>query len=52
VAQAVAIAGGYVIGRLKRSITIQRIGKPKEEPVTEDAPVYPGDVIRVPERFF
>jgi hypothetical protein len=36
---------------LEKSITIQRIGALKEEPVTEDAPVYPGDVICVPERF-
>jgi protein involved in polysaccharide export with SLBB domain len=32
VAQAVAIAGGYTYRASKRSITIQRIGKPKESP--------------------
>ena len=52
VAQAVAIAGGYTYRASRGRITIQRAGAPKEEPVTEDAPVYPGDVIRVPERFF
>jgi hypothetical protein len=36
---------------LEKSTTIQRIGTLREEPVTEDAPVYLGDVICVPERF-
>lgn len=52
VAQAVAVAGGYTYRASRSRITIQRAGAPKEEPATEDAPVYPGDVIRVPERFF
>ena len=52
VAQAVAIAGGYTYRASRSRITIQRAGAPKEEPATEDAPVFPGDVIRVPERFF
>jgi hypothetical protein len=36
---------------LEKSITIQRFGAAKEGAVTEDAPVYPGDIIYVPERF-
>jgi protein involved in polysaccharide export with SLBB domain len=52
VAQAVAIAGGYTYRASRGRITIQRMGAAKEEPVAEDAPVYPGDIIRVPERFF
>jgi protein involved in polysaccharide export with SLBB domain len=52
VAQAVAIAGGYTYRASRSRITIQRAGSAKEEPATEDAPVYPGDVVRVPERYF
>jgi polysaccharide export outer membrane protein len=52
VAQAVAIAGGYTYRASRSRITIQRMGAAKEEPVSEDAPVYPGDIVRVPERFF
>ncbi len=52
VAQAVAIAGGYTYRASRSRITIQRVGAPKEEPVGEGAPVYPGDIIRVPERYF
>lgn len=52
VAQAVAIAGGYTYRASRTHITIQRVGTGKEEPVTESTPVYPGDIIRVPERFF
>ena len=52
VAQAVAIAGGYTYRASRSRITIQRVGSPKEEPAREDAPVYPGDIVRVPERFF
>lgn len=52
VAQAVAIAGGYTYRASRGRITIQRVGAPKEEPATEDTLVYPGDIVRVPERFF
>lgn len=52
VAQAVAVAGGYTYRASRSRITIQRAGSAKEEPVSEDAPVYPGDIVRVPERFF
>jgi polysaccharide export outer membrane protein len=52
VAQAVAIAGGYTYRASRSRITIQRVGAPKEEPATEDTPVFPGDIVRVPERYF
>jgi protein involved in polysaccharide export with SLBB domain len=52
VAQAAAIAGGYTRRAGVSRITIQRQGGGKEEPASEDTPVYPGDVVRVPERFF
>lgn len=52
VAQAVAIAGGYTYRASRSHLTVQRAGAPKEEPATENTPVYPGDIVRVPERFF
>jgi polysaccharide export outer membrane protein len=52
VAQAVAIAGGYTYRASRSRITVQRLGGAKEESVSEDAPIFPGDIIRVPERFF
>lgn len=52
VAQAVAIASGYTYRASKSRITVQRAGAPKDKPATEDTPVYPGDIVRVPERFF
>jgi protein involved in polysaccharide export with SLBB domain len=52
VAQAVAIAGGYTYRASRGRITIQRVGSSKEEPATEATVVYPGDIVRVPERYF
>ena len=52
VAQAVAIANGYTYRASRSRITIQRSGAPKEEPATEDTLVFPGDIVRVPERYF
>jgi polysaccharide export outer membrane protein len=52
VAQAVAIAGGYTYRASRSRITVQRVGAPKEEPASEDTLIYPGDIVRVPERFF
>ena len=52
VAQAVAIAGGYTYRASRTRITIQRAGAPKEEAASEHELVYPGDIVRVPERFF
>jgi polysaccharide export outer membrane protein len=52
VAQAVAIAGGYTYRASRSRITIQRVGAPHDVPAQENDPVFPGDIIRVPERFF
>jgi polysaccharide export outer membrane protein len=54
VAQAVAIAGGYTRRASSSRITVKRFGSSAgaEESVTEDAPLLPGDIMRVPERFF
>lgn len=52
VAQAVAIAGGYTYRASRTRITIQRVGAPREVPAAENDPVFPGDIVRVPERFF
>lgn len=54
VAQAVAIAGGYTRRASTSRIKIKRFGSPagSEEAVTEDSTVSPGDILRVPERFF
>ena len=53
-AQAIAIAGGFTRRAAKTRITIQRFNQTQgmEETVTEDSPVGPGDIIRVPERWF
>ncbi len=51
VAQAVAIAGGYTYRASRSRITVQRVGGKPEE-ATEDTSVLPGDIVRVPERFF
>ena len=54
VAQAVAIAGGFTRRASKVRMTIQRFNQTRgmEETVTEDTPVGPGDILRVPERWF
>ena len=54
VAQAIAIAGGFTRRASRTRITIQRFNQTRgmEESVTEDSPVGPGDIIRVPERWF
>ena len=52
VAQAVAIAGGYTYRASRGRITVQRFGATNEEAANENTPVYPGDIVRVPERFF
>lgn len=54
VAQAIAIAGGYTRRASTSRMKIKRFGSPagSEEPVTEDSVVNPGDILRVPERFF
>ena len=54
VIQAVAIAGGFTRRASKENITIKRFfsKSSEEEYVTEDTLVEPGDVLRVPERWF
>lgn len=54
VAQAVAIAGGYTRRASTSRMKIKRFGSPAntDEAVTEDTTVNPGDIIRVPERYF
>ncbi len=54
VIQAVAIAGGFTRRASRNNVTIKRFfaESSEEEYVTEDTLVEPGDVIRVPERWF
>jgi protein involved in polysaccharide export with SLBB domain len=54
VVNAVALAGGYTPRANKDRIVIKHGNDPnaQEQRVQEDSPVLPGDVIRVPERFF
>ncbi len=53
VVNAVALAGGYTPRANKDRIVVKRARDPsQEQPVREDSPVLPGDVIRVPERLF
>lgn len=54
VANAVAIAGGYTYRAAKSRVTVQRFNDPqkREQVASEDTQILPGDIIRVPERFF
>ncbi|MGE4350919.1 MAG: polysaccharide biosynthesis/export family protein [Bdellovibrionales bacterium] len=54
VVNAVALAGGYTYRADKDDATITRANDPekKDVKVSEDTQVMPGDVIRVPERYF
>lgn len=54
VIQAVALAGGFTRRASRNNVTIKRFfaDSSEEEYVTEDTLVEPGDVIRVPERWF
>jgi polysaccharide export outer membrane protein len=54
VIQAVALAGGFTRRASRNNVTIKRFfaESSEEEYVTEDTLVEPGDVIRVPERWF
>ena len=54
VAQAVAIAGGYTRRASTSRIKVKRFGSPagSEDTATEDSIINPGDILRVPERFF
>ncbi|RYG61378.1 MAG: polysaccharide export protein [Alphaproteobacteria bacterium] len=53
VINAVALGGGYTTRAKTGKIVVRRATSPdKEEWIGEDAAVYPGDVLRVEERFF
>ena len=54
VVNAVALAGGYTPRANRGHMMVKRAAKAAagEQEVSEDAMVLPGDVIRVPERFF
>ena len=54
VVNAIALAGGYTNRANKDRMVIKHGNDPQagEQPVHEDTSVLPGDVIRVPERFF
>ncbi len=54
VLNAVALAGGYTYRARKKRLLITRANDAEgaEQPVTENTVVLPGDVVRVPERFF
>lgn len=54
VVNAVALAGGYTPRANKNRIVMKRAANPGagEQEVPEDGAVLPGDIIRVPERFF
>jgi len=51
---ALAVAGGYTYRASKARILVQRAGETafKEYPLSPNVPIYPGDLINVPERYF
>ncbi len=51
---AVALAGGYTYRAKDSSVYIRRLGSGTETsmPVTGEIKIYPGDVVRIPERIF
>ena len=54
VVNAVAMSGGFTYRAKKQRFFVRRAGAPKDSEVeaNPDDLIYPGDVIRVPERFF
>jgi len=54
VLNAVALAGGYTTRANERQVYVRRGGSGAEQPLTADqtTKIYPGDIIRVAERFF
>lgn len=53
VINAVAMAGGFTFRAREDSISVQRGGSGAPQVVvTPDTPILPGDIVRVPERFF
>jgi polysaccharide export outer membrane protein len=51
---AMAIAGGPTYRASRSTVQIQRRGEPsmREYPISASVPILPGDVIKVPERYF
>ncbi len=53
VINAVALAGGFTFRAKENAISVQRGGSGAPQVVvTPDTPILPGDIVRVPERFF
>jgi polysaccharide export outer membrane protein len=54
VMSAMAVAGGYTYRASRSYVYIQRAGEAgfSEYPISPTTPVYPGDLIKVPERYF
>ena len=54
VLNAVALAGGYTYRAKKKDLLISRANESErgEQPATEETVVLPGDILKVPERFF
>ena len=53
VINAVAMAGGFTYRAKERDMLITRAkGNGRQERAGQETPVFPGDVIEVPERFF
>lgn len=54
VMSAIALAGGSTYRASRSTVLIQHVGDPgfKEYPLSPTIPVLPGDLIRVPERYF
>jgi polysaccharide biosynthesis/export protein len=54
VMSAVATAGGFTYRASPGTVEIQRAGevKGKRYPLTTTVPVFPGDIVRIPERYF
>ncbi len=52
VLKAVSLAGGYTYRAKSSSMLVTRGQSNEESPITEESFVLPGDIIRVPERFF
>jgi len=51
---AMAVAGGPTYRASRTTVQIQRLGETglREYPISASVPILPGDVIRVPERYF
>ena len=54
VLRAIALAGGQTYRASEKTVVIQHAGDPqmRSYPLDANVPVYPGDLIRLPERYF